>query len=435
MEPNPSFIGRVLVFLSSPWPAAVLVTVVTLGAIGAVVAISTPAGCSIGVGNSSRCQKAAQVNPTYTPGAKPGYIFSPPPPPNYPPASAPNYPPASQPFYPDTSGYPSPYNPPASYGYPPGNLHNPNLPPYEFDTGASGAFPVGAVLPSGSTYVNVALTCRLPVYAGGSGSGGFLVLPDRSFVVDPRSAVTVPPPPGSSSPPTNPYGGQAQYGLSYDAALGKWLPVQYQWVSPDGKHYAYADYAGGIYVIDASTNAQVELGEGKRWQLFTVTNTSVFAEEQQQPGLFEMPFAGTPRLVTSTGYWQGVGGGAAYGTATSAVPQGVATTILRVDLATGKSQPWFQLDGAQPSVAGFDSGGHPLLLVNVYGYGPYTTYLWVVYGLGNATVLASGQFGGPVITDSHGIWISGNQQIVLVQSGVGPVVVAPIGGQLGGPCV
>jgi hypothetical protein len=425
MRANPSFIGRVVSFLSSPWPAAAVVTLVTLGAVGAVVAISTPAGCSIGVGNSNRCRQAAQVNPTYTPGAKPGYVYSPPPvfqaPPNNQPASAP--------YYPNGPDYP-----PTSQPYPPGNLHNPNLPPYEFDTGASGAYPVGTVVASGSDYVDVGLRCRLPVYAGGAGSGGFLVLPDHTFVVDPRSAVTLPPPSGTSSPLSNPYGGQAQYGLSYDFALGKWLPVQPQWVSPDGKHYAYADYASGIYVIDASTNAQVELGEGKRWQLFTVTNTSVFAEELQQAGLVEMSFAGATRQVTTTGYWQAVGGGAAYGTATSAVPQGVATTILRLDLATGKSQPWFQLDGAQPTVAGFDGAGHPLMWVNVYGYGPYMTYVWVVNGLGDATVLASGQFNGSIITDSHGIWISGNQQIILVKPGVGVFVVANIGGQIGGEC-
>ena len=163
-------------------------------------------------------------------------------------------------------------------------------------------------------------------------------------------------------------------------------------------------------------------------------NASVYAEEQQQAGLWELPYAGAPRQVTGGGYWQAVGGGAAYGTATSAVPNGVATTILRMDLSTGATQKWFQLDGAQPSVAGFDKAGHPLMWVNVFGYGSSSTYIWVVNGLGDATVLVSGQFGGPLVSDSHGIWLNGGQQIILVVPGRGAFVVANIGAQIAGAC-
>src|SRR5690242_6314343 len=106
---NPSRISRIISFLTSTWPATIIVTVVTVGAIGAVVAINTPAGCAIGFGESAKCLKTAQTsrNPTNAP--QPTYLYSPPP--YNPAASAPYNPAASQPYYPPAS---QPYYPPAS---------------------------------------------------------------------------------------------------------------------------------------------------------------------------------------------------------------------------------------------------------------------------------------------------------------------------------
>ena len=423
---NPSRVSRIISFLTSTWPATIIVTVVTVGAIGAVVAVNTPAGCAIGFAESAKCLKTAQTsrNPTYSP--QPTYLYSPPP--YNPAASAPYNPPASQPYYPPAS---------SPQGNPPGNLHNPNQPPYLFDS-ASGAYtppnlPYIPSVSSGGAPVNVGLSCRLPIYAGGPGSGGFLVLPDGTFVADPRRSGTVPTPAAAPTPPPSGpgYGYQNWFGLTYDRAVGKWLPVPRQWVSPDGKHYAYPGQTEGIYIVDASTSALSEVGDGKRWQLFDVENGGVYAEEVQQAGLWSLPFSGTPREITANGFWLAVGGGAAYGTATSAVPNGVTSIIIRLDLATGTSQNWFAVSGVQPAFAGFDNAGHPLFWVWSQYYG---NYLWVVYGLGNATVLVSTNSTGTALADSHGIWLSGGNAIFLIVPGQGAFPVSNFGGQPAGEC-
>lgn len=320
-------------------------------------------------------------------------------------------------------------------------MHNPSLPAYEFDTGASGAYPPTYLLTSEGVPDAAGLSCRLPVYAGGPGSGGFVVLPDRTFVADPRSAVTVPSPPAGATPPAGP-GFQGWFGTTYDKGLAKWLPVMYQWVSPDGRHYAYP-LGTGIDVVDAGTSAQTVIGAGRAWQILDVGNTSVTAEPQGQPGLWTVPFSGSPTQITAGGYWQAIGGGAAYGTTTSAVPLGVATQIIRLDLSKGTTQPWFQVDGAVTSVIGFDAAGHPLMAVSPQGGGyssanpfPYQTYVWLVRGLGDASVLTGGNLNSAPIADSHGIWLSGGagSSGIYLYTGHAMQWVANIGAQLAGEC-
>jgi hypothetical protein len=433
MGPNPALVSRIVAFVTSTWPSTVIITVITVGAISAVVVVNTPAGCAIGLGEAANCRKTAAVSPYHAPSSQPTYVYSPPP--YNPAASAPYNPAASAPYYPPAS---EPYNPPASspQGNPPGNVHNPNSPPYLFDS-ASGAYtpnlPFVPDVSSGGPPVNVGLSCRLPIYAGGPGSGGFLVLPDGTFVADPRSAGTAPTPsPAPSPPPAGPgYGYQNWFGLTYDRVVGKWLPVPRQWVSPDGKHYAYPGLTEGIYIVDASTSALSEVGGGKHWVLFDVQNDGVFAEEFAQPGLWSLPFSGAARQITANGFWVAVGGGAAYGTATSAVPSGVTGIIIRLDLATGTSQNWFAVTGQQPGFAGFDNAGHPLFWVWSQYYG---NYLWVVYGLGNATVLVGTNSTGTLLADSHGIWLSGNNAIFLIVPGKGVYPVSTFGGQPAGEC-
>src|SRR5262249_49071954 len=79
--------------------------------------------------------------------------------------------------------------------------------------------PVPASSPSGSPVpLASTLSCRLPISSGQPGSGGFLAFPDAAFTADPSSAVKA----------------DTSYGLSFDRAVAKWVPVPRSWVAPDG---------------------------------------------------------------------------------------------------------------------------------------------------------------------------------------------------------
>ena len=97
---------------------------------------------------------------------------------------------------------------------------------------ATSPSPSVAATPSPSPLppVSGSLACRLPISDGTSGSGGFLTFPGGQFAADATSSVSVPGPAA---------GGRKSFGLTYDKAYKKWLPVPYDWVSPDGSKYVY----------------------------------------------------------------------------------------------------------------------------------------------------------------------------------------------------
>ena len=395
--------------------AITLVTLLTLGVVGVVVATTTSVGCSFTKSLAVRSKQCAaapvaivgQPSPTARPSA-----FQPIPSPE-------------PPYDPGTSSNP-PYNPGSSAGEP-------------FIGPGSGSYPPLAN-PSSSGSPTVALSCRLPVYAGGPGSGGFIVFPGGTFVADPRSAVTAPSPsPGSASPTPPPYGGVAGWwGTTYDAKYSKWLPVPYAWVSPDGSRYAYP-LNGDIYVENVAGGAQLELGEGQRFTPLDVENDGVYVTATPNAGLWFLPFSGAARQITTAGFWQGASHGAAYGTATSAVPQGAGNTILKLDLKTGASAPFFSRPSVQGQVAGFDAQGHPVISVG------YTNgvAIFIATSPDTATVIAAMTYGsyqpppfpsGTPIADGHGLWFSAGSGIVLFANGQW-YAVSSIGGQLAGQCV
>jgi hypothetical protein len=205
------------------------------------------------------------------------------------------------------------------------------------------------------------MNCRLPVYVGPPGSGGFIVFPEGAYIGDPKSAVTMPSPsPGSPSPA--PGYGQGYSGLSYDRAYSRWLPVPYAQVSPDGSRYAHTS-PDSIYVENVATGATIELGEGHAWAIIGVQNDGVYAIIVNEPGFWLLPYSGASKQITAAGYWPMASPVAAYGGTTSAVPQGIANTIIRHDLKSGAVSDWFTRGGAQSSMYGFDAHGNALILV------------------------------------------------------------------------
>jgi hypothetical protein len=142
---------------------------------------------------------------------------------------------------------------------------------------------------------------------------------------------------------------------------------------------------------------------------------------------------------------------AAYGTATSAVPQGASNIIQRLDLATGSAIDWFARPGTQSNVTGLDGKGNPI--INVQYLNGSGSEIWVATGATSASVIAgfSPQFGGGFssyntpVADSHGIWFAGNYNnqyggggnangVALYVPGSGFYWMSGYGAQLAGGC-
>jgi hypothetical protein len=419
--------------------AAALLTAVTLVLVAAVTLTTTSLGCRFGIKSTYRCASPVAAVSNVSPLPTPTFSIPTPQPtfvpnPNPPPASNPYTAPASNPFpYPATGANP-PFNPGASGAnayYPPDSA---SVPP--FSGGASSSGPA------------LALSCRLPVYAGGPGSGGFVIFPGSTFVADPNSAVTAPSPsPGSPSPPPPPgyYGyPQGWWGTTYDRAYSRWLPVPRNWVTPDGTRYAYPG-SSGVYVQDIVKGANVELGEGRTWTVLDVESEGVYATSPPGAGLWLLPFSGAETQITAVGYWQGVAAGAAYGTETSAVPQGATNSIIKLDIKSRTTTSWFTRTGAQSRVLGFDGQGDPIIVVNGSNNGFGATETWITTGANTGIPIAVSTYapyqqasgfspGGTVIADSHGLWFTGNGGIALYVTGSGWYWMSSLGAQIAGTC-
>jgi hypothetical protein len=426
--------GPMGVFRTRPVLAAV-VTAVSLVLLGTVVVAATPLRCgpagAFGFKNVYGC-------PATMVAANANTISRLPTPQPYGSPSASGFPPAG------------PASGPAS-GYPYGNPASGAIPPQGNGASPSGPYPpFYAPTSNGSPVSPLAIDCRLPVFAGPPGSGGFIVFPGSSFIADPASGVALPTPsPGATALPQGGPGYGQGGGLTYDRTAKKWVPVPTNWVSPDGNHYAYV--SDGLYAVNVADGTQTELREGRTWNIVGVQNAGVYAGDQTIGGLWLFPYSGAARQITPSGYWQGASATAAYGTSTSAVPQGASNSILKLDLSTGKSTEWFSKPDMQVSLMGFDQDGNPI--VNVRFLNNSGTEIWIVTGANKGTAIAGflssyislgfNSYNAPV-ADSHGVWFSGNYSspytgvnasgLALYVPGSGFYWMSGIQGQLAGGC-
>lgn len=419
-----------------PVVAAIVLTALTVVVVGGVLLTTTSIGCGpanrLGLkGITARCTTgltAARQSPSPSPNSSP----------------TPTETPSANPVA------------PVLPVYPPGSGPNPPI----ADNG-SPAYAIVVNSSGGNAPSPSALNCNLPVYVGQAGSGGFVAFPSKTFIADPTSGVVLPSPsPGSPTPvPVPGYPGQYS-ALSYDAQYSRWLPVPFQAVSADGTRYAFAP-SNGVYVVTVGSGAVNELGEGRAWSVVAVDPDGVYATIPNAGGLWLLPFSGaSPRQITATGYWSGIGGGAAYGTPTTAVPQGTANTIQRLELSTGTVTDYFTRPGETSQVSGFDGQGDPV----IYSYGPLGSEVWIgnslflmqtrqiqpgyPYYYGQVTTIGF-QPNGSAVADSHGVWFSGylynansdlpgyapgSPAIVLYIPGSNVYVVSDTGAQLAGGC-
>ena len=296
---------------------------------------------------------------------------------------------------------------------------------------APGSYPPRYASVSEAWPSDLTLNCRLPVFATPAGNG-FVIFPGRTFIADPRSAVI---------PPIEPPQGHYSFGVSYDKAFGRWLPVWRTWVSPDGERYAIAyPETEGIHIYGLASGSETVIGPAHRWDVLAVESEGVYAsvraDSGQGAGLWLLPFAGTPKQVTAAGYWLAVGGGAAYGPIT--LQAFAVNTIMRLDLRTGLSQPWFAGRNAESDVIGFDAAGSPVIQDNFTGpTGAPAKQIWIVPAPGRGYVIANDLpffFGEPVAADQNGIWFSGQDHVYLFVPGRGTFIASSTGGLIAGEC-
>ena len=377
--------------------AVAVITLVTLGVVGTVLVTATSLGCgpanALGIKTiSSKCARPVAAR---TPGI---------PTPSQEVSATPTF--ASSPT---ASPSPSPIPSPSS-------LPSAGVPATGPATGAYLPFYPGTTGANGNGIPAFTLNCRLPVYVGPSGSGGFIVFPGNTFIADPTSAAGLPALPAgepSPSPPSPYYGQGATTGYSYDAHKSKWLAVPPIDLTPDGARYAFTN-ANGIWVEDVGAATLTELGAGHAWNIIGVDNAGVYAMQAGKSGLWFLPFAGDLRQITTGGFWQAASDGVAYGTPTSAVPTGVTNDVIRLNLATGQTATWFRRDGTTSTVLGIDSSGAAILSVNYYAVG--VTEVWIVAAPGRSIPIFGSSNGdglnvyGQVIADSHGTWFPANAQ-------------------------
>ncbi|HEX6492136.1 MAG TPA: hypothetical protein VF112_01425, partial [Candidatus Dormibacteraeota bacterium] len=261
--------------------------------------------------------------------------------------------------------------------------------------------------------------CRLPLIgrgAGGREAAGFVQLADSIEAVDPSAMLLAG---GSRDPRTSTAAAPVLHGAagatpSHDRVAARWVPAPPAAISPDGLHYAYA--AGdGIHVVDLPAGADRALGGGGGLEVLAFAAAGVYAVHRRGAGegtsglLLLDPGSGvirTLRPAEAGVEWAGVGGGAAWASAT--LPGGVEE-VWRLDPDHGTVVPWMHREGAGLRLIAVDADGHPLVQVAA----PQASSIWVATAPGRARQVSDSSPGGDdtpgypaAVTDAGGVWVS-----------------------------
>jgi hypothetical protein len=272
----------------------------------------------------------------------------------------------------------------------------------------------GSVAPTASTAGTPApqvLSCRLPVVT--DTDAGWLTFPAGTFQSDPKANVSLP------------HGSPFPLSKSYDKSFERWVPVPRDNISPDGKHYAYADFpavdSSPVHVVDLPSGNSHPFNPGtppadSAWLAIDYETEGVYLTTQPNGptgpiGLWLLdPSNGTVRQIDNTHLWQYISGGAAWGTSDALTGHGPGpgSRLLRMDLKTGVIASWFKRTDVEFTVAGADGAGHPILQVTKTS----APQLFLITAANSATILLLAP-GSAVpsmsniihpVEDSHGIW-------------------------------
>jgi hypothetical protein len=213
-------------------------------------------------------------------------------------------------------------------------------------------------------------SCRLPVYLSNSNIGGFVTVPGYAFTAAPANTFSA----GAKG---------ADKHWSYDAAIGRWVPVDHRLISPDGSWWVYGtplepsisaslhlvDRHGADRIVWTGTGRAIPLGWTAGGAVFVHVGTS--AQFQTEYLLIDpatgkqrslAPIAGEAVGANTSGLW-----------ATRNLVAGLDSdknpplhaTILRTDVNTGETVTWWdQTISALVFILGFDANGHPILAIS-----------------------------------------------------------------------
>ena len=236
---------------------------------------------------------------------------------------------------------------------------------------------------------------------------------------------------------------------SYDKAYERWVPVARDDISPDGKHYAYADLppvdGSPVHVVDLPSGTNHAFNPGtpptdSSWVVIDYENEGAYLAAQPNgpappTGLWLLdPSNSSVRKVSDTIQAQYISGGGAWSTADALTGHGPGpgSRLLRTDLKDASMVSWYKRNDIEFTVAGADGSGHPILQVWKY----QSPQLLLITGTNSATILLTApgssvpslsNFIHPV-SDSHGIWFGDTGgSISLYTPGTGIKKMAQVG--------
>ena len=256
-----------------------------------------------------------------------------------------------------------------------------------------------------------AMACKLPVVT--DTDAGWVTFPGGSYQPDPKANVSLPH--GSSFPLSK----------SYDKAVERWLPVPRDQISPDGKHYAYADLPAvdgtPVHVVDLPSGASHAFNPGapptdNSWVAVDYENEGVYLTAQPNGpaplvGLWLLdPSNGVVKPIDTSHSWQYISGGGAWGTSDALTGHGPGpgSRLVRMDLKTGAIVSWYKRTDVEFTVAGADGSGHPILQIT-----KTSAMQLIVITAANAAAILFPAPGTAIpslsnivhpVTDAHGIW-------------------------------
>ena len=262
--------------------------------------------------------------------------------------------------------------------------------------------------PAATTSVPEVMTCRLPVVL--DSEAGWVTFPGGTYQRDARADNLHT---GSTFPLSK----------AYDKTYERWVPVGRDSISPDGQHYAYADSAGStVHVIDLGSSADHALNPGSppadsNWIVVDYETEGVYLVAQPNGpagtvGLWLInPANGAVRQIASTQSWQYISGGGAWATSDALTGHGPGpgSRLLRMDLRSGAIVSWYKRNDVEFTVAGADSGGHPILQITKSPGGGLivVTSQNVASTLGLAPGSSVPSLSNVIhpVSDTHGMWL------------------------------
>jgi hypothetical protein len=269
-------------------------------------------------------------------------------------------------------------------------------------------------------------SCRLPVWlfdwsaTGNRGTGHFL-----------QDGNLLP----ATPPATSPDGIE-----TYLAAAAKWLPVPAPLVAPDGQHYAYNESLGNpeidrVHVVEVASGADRVVAQGTSdtgFEAIAFETDGIYAGRPTQgpatnPGLWRLdPQTGKAGLIEASHRWSWISHGFAYtvipNPSDPVVVQGgpQADTLLRLDLGSHAVSQVLRKRGVPVRVRGFDSSGHPIVLL-----GSTAADLYVLTDTNAAQPLGGSRehtfaFVQPsLVAAPDGFWMGADQGILRYSTGSG----------------